>query len=169
MLKDLWHMGEGQPVKNSGLLPGIHIIWMSDMTMFDAFQTLLSVIEQQYRSSGTAVARYLRLHIYDTREVDADTMHYIVLNSVGTEFDPITELHTRTTFGKPNFKESFSSIRNVCENTAYAEKRGRAWWSQRERVGVYFCGPSSTAEEIGEACDYATSREVVFKLWKGHL
>ena len=69
VLKDLWHMGEGQPVKNSGPLPGIHIIWVSDMTMFDAFQTLLSLIEQQYRSSGIAVARYLRLHIYDTREV----------------------------------------------------------------------------------------------------
>jgi NADPH oxidase len=136
--------------------------------MFNAFQTLLSLIEQQYRSSGTAVARYLRLHIYDTREVDTDTMHNIVLNSVGTEFDPITELHTLTTFGKHNFEESFSSIRNACEDTAYVEKRGRAWWNQPGRVGVYFCGPSSTAEEIREACDYATSREVVFKLWKGH-
>jgi NADPH oxidase len=72
-----------------------------------------------------------------------DTTQNIVLNSVGAEIDPLTELKARTNFGRPNFGKMFEAMRDgILDRTYLNGLEG----SMRTTVGVYFCGPSSAGK-----------------------
>jgi len=99
-----------------------------------------------------------------------------VLNSVGTERDPLTELRSRTNFVRPNFKRLFGGLRDGIINGTYmpnldrhndpaAQQKG----NHTTKVGVYFCGPSVAARLIKKAAHEATTKEVKFKFWKEHF
>ena len=72
-----------------------------------------------------------------------DTTQNIVLNSVGAEMDPLTELRSRTNFGRPDFRRLFGGMRDGILDRTYI---GGLDGSMRTTVGVYFCGPSAAGK-----------------------
>lgn len=167
ILKNIWHMRlQPNPPRR---LRRVEFIWICrDTTSFEWFQALLSSLEAQSMSmtGDGSQTEFLRIHTYLTQKIDADTAQNIVLNSVGTEKDPLTELASRTNFGRPDFDRLFVGMREGILNQKYISglnKGGRA------DVGVYFCGPNIAAREVRKACKEATVKDVKFKFWKEHF
>lgn len=170
ILKSIWHMRiSPNPPKR---LRRVEFIWVcKDTTSFEWFQALLQSLEQQstVMSGGEAGGQqeFLRIHTYLTQRMDADTAQNIVLNSVGTDKDPLTELSSRTNFGRPDFNRLFVAMREGILNQKYIagiqSRKGAA------DVGVYFCGPNVAARNIKKACKQATVPGVKFKFWKEHF
>ncbi|CZT22396.1 probable cytochrome b-245 heavy chain subunit beta) [Ramularia collo-cygni] len=167
ILKNIWHMRlQPNPPRR---LRRVEFIWIcKDTTSFEWFQALLSSLEAQSMSMTGAGSQteFLRIHTYLTQKMDVNTAQNIVLNSVGTEKDPLTELASRTNFGRPDFNRLFVGMREGILNQSYIDgldKRGRT------DVGVYFCGPNVAAREVKSACKEATAKDVKFKFWKEHF
>jgi NADPH oxidase len=166
ILKNIWHMRTSQnPPKR---LKRVEFIWVCrDTNSFEWFQSLLKSLEEQHEDLRLgAPIEFLRIHTYLTQKVDFDTAQNIVLNSVGMDKDPLTELSSRTNFGRPNFQRLLVGMRDGILNQTYlggVEKGGRT------DVGVYFCGPNTAARDIKRACKAATVKEVKFKFWKEHF
>ncbi|RKU48306.1 hypothetical protein DL546_007824 [Coniochaeta pulveracea] len=169
ILKNIWHLrnGPNPPTR----LRRVEFIWVcKDTTSFEWFQILLSSLEAQSseaaRLPGSSGVEFLKIHTYLTQKLDMDTTQNIVLNSVGTDVDPLTELKARTNFGRPNFSAMFSAMRDgILAGTYLNGLEG----SVRTTVGVYFCGPSAAARDIKKAAKEATVREVNFRFWKEHF
>lgn len=139
ILKNIWHMRNS----DNGLerLRRVEFIWMSrDVTSFEWFQSLLSSLEDRpAEMPGASTDQFLRIHTFLTQKLDADTTQNVILNTVGSDTDPLTQLKARTNFGRPNFRRIFTDIRDGIADRTYLrglEERTRT------RVGVYFCGPS---------------------------
>jgi NADPH oxidase len=140
ILKNIWHMrnGPNPPTR----LRRVEFIWVcKDTTSFEWFQVLLSSLEAQSQdaanSPGSNSNEFLRIHTYLTQKLDIDTAQNIVLNSVGAAMDPLTELKTRTNFGRPDFGRLFSGMRDgILDRTYLNGLEGEV----RTNVGVYFCG-----------------------------
>jgi NADPH oxidase len=103
ILKNIWHLrnGPNPPTR----LRRVEFLWIcKDTNSFEWFQTLLSSLEAQSseeaRIPGSSGLEFLKIHTYLTQKLDMDTTQNIVLNSVGTEVDPLTELKSRTNFGR---------------------------------------------------------------------
>jgi NADPH oxidase len=115
-----------------------------DTGSFEWFQTLLSSLEEQSneaaRMPGSSGVEFLKIHTYLTQKLDIDTAQNIVLNSVGAQMDPLTELQSRTNFGRPDFPRLFTTMRNGILDRTYLNGLES---HIRTTVGVYFCGPSS--------------------------
>ncbi|KAL8691699.1 MAG: hypothetical protein Q9218_003136 [Villophora microphyllina] len=168
ILKNIWHLrASPNPPRR---LRRVEFIWVcKDTTSFEWFQALLSSLEQQSQSAAMysgAGPEFLRIHTYLTQRLDIDTTTNIYLNSVGTAKDPLTELRTRTNFGRPDFKRLFGAMRDGIMNGAYI---GGLEGSLKTDVGVYFCGPNSAARDIKRAAKEATKGEVRFRFWKEHF
>ncbi|RYP73820.1 hypothetical protein DL771_003398 [Monosporascus sp. 5C6A] len=169
ILKNIWHLRNSpNPPRR---LRRVEFIWVcKDTGSFEWFQTLLSSLEAQSaeaaRIPGSNGIEFLKIHTYLTQKLDADTQQNIVLNSVGADHDPLTELKARTNFGRPNFTRMFEAMRDgILDRTYMNGLEG----SVRTTVGVYFCGPSAAARDIQKAAKTATSREVHFRFWKEHF
>ncbi|KAI0474078.1 putative FAD binding protein [Xylariaceae sp. FL0804] len=169
ILKNIWHL-RNSPNPPSRLRR-VEFIWVcKDTGSFEWFQTLLSSLEAQSseaaRVPGSNGVEFLKIHTYLTQKLDMDTNLNIVLNSVGSDHDPLTELKARTNFGRPDFQRMFEALRNgILDRTYLNGLEG----SMQTTVGVYFCGPSAAARSIQEAAKSATSREVRFRFWKEHF
>lgn len=169
ILKNIWHLrnGPNPPTR----LRRVEFIWVcKDTSSFEWFQTLLSSLESQSndaaRVPGSNGVEFLKIHTYLTQKLDMDTTQNIVLNSVGADHDPLTELKSRTNFGRPNFQRLFETMRDgILDRTYISGLEG----SMRTTVGVYFCGPSAAARDIHKACKTASVREVDFRFWKEHF
>ncbi|KAL1898512.1 hypothetical protein Sste5346_003416 [Sporothrix stenoceras] len=169
ILKNIWHLrnGPNPPTR----LRRVEFIWVcKDTTSFEWFQTLLSSLEQQStdaaRIPGSNGIEFLKIHTYLTQKLDMDTTQNIVLNSVGADYDPLTELKSRTNFGRPNFYKLFCTMRDgILDRTYLNGLEG----SMKTTVGVYFCGPSQAARDIKKATTSASVREVNFRFWKEHF
>ncbi|KKA29182.1 hypothetical protein TD95_004312 [Thielaviopsis punctulata] len=170
ILKNIWHMrnSPNPPTR----LRRVEFIWVcKDTTSFEWFQTLLSSLEEQSTDASLAVgpgaqgSKFLRIHTYLTQRLDLDTTQNIVINSVGSEVDPLTELKSRTNFGRPNFPRFFQEIRDGILNNTYLP----GLEGMRTTVGVYFCGPSAAARAIASAAKETTINEVKFRFWKEHF
>ena len=139
ILKNIYHMrnGPNPPTR----LRRVEFIWVcKDTTSFEWFQNLLSSLEQQSQDAASrpgANSEFLRIHTYLTQKLDADTAQNIVLNSVGAAVDPLTELKSRTNFGRPDFGKLFEGIREGILNRTYLSGLEG---DMRTNVGVYFCG-----------------------------
>jgi NADPH oxidase len=179
ILKNIWHLRAGpNPPKR---LRRVEFIWVcKDTTSFEWFQTLLSSLEAQSLAAASqgGTSEFLRIHTYLTQRMDADTQANIYLNSVGANVDPLTELKSRTNFGRPIFKKLFGGIRDGIRDGTYiwglGGKNGVVDLDERARreradVGVYFCGPNSAARDIQRACRETSGKEVRFKFWKEHF
>ncbi|KAG8159608.1 hypothetical protein KVR01_010245 [Diaporthe batatas] len=169
ILKNIWHLrnSPNPPTR----LRRVEFLWIcKDTNSFEWFQTLLSSLEQQSteaaRIPGSSGVEFLKIHTYLTQKLDQDTMNNIVLNSVGAEVDPLTELKARTNFGRPDFCRLFTGMRDGILDRSYLNGLEG---SMRTTVGVYFCGPSAAARDIKKACKAATVREVDFRFWKEHF
>lgn len=139
ILKNIYHMrnGPNPPTR----LRRVEFIWVcKDTTSFEWFQNLLSSLEQQSSDAASrpgANSEFLRIHTYLTQKLDADTAQNIVLNSVGAAVDPLTELKSRTNFGRPDFDKLFEGIKEGILNRTYLSGLEG---DMRTNVGVYFCG-----------------------------
>ncbi|CAJ2499803.1 Uu.00g026560.m01.CDS01 [Anthostomella pinea] len=169
ILKNIWHLrnGPNPPTR----LRRVEFIWVcKDTGSFEWFQTLLSSLESQSseaaRIPGSNGVEFLKIHTYLTQKLDMDMQQNIVLNSVGADHDPLTELKARTNFGRPNFYRMFEAMRDgIMDRTYINGLEG----SMQTTVGVYFCGPSAAARDIKKAAKAGTSREVRFRFWKEHF
>ncbi|KAI0431101.1 cytochrome b-245 heavy chain subunit beta [Xylaria sp. FL1042] len=169
ILKNIWHLrnSPNPPTR----LRRVEFIWVcKDTGSFEWFQTLLSSLESQSseaaRIPGSNGVEFLKIHTFLTQKLDIDTAQNIVLNSVGSDVDPLTELKARTNFGRPNFASIFEAMRNgILDRTYINGLEG----SMQTTVGVYFCGPSAAARDIQKAAKSATCREVRFRFWKEHF
>ncbi|KAK0338043.1 hypothetical protein LTR91_013115 [Friedmanniomyces endolithicus] len=171
ILKNIWHMRlSPNPPKR---LRRVEFIWVcKDTTSFEWFQALLSSLEAQSLSmTGPGEqAEFLRIHTYLTQKMDVDTAQNIVLNSVGMDKDPLTELSNRTNFGRPDFNRLLVGMREGILDQSYIPGLVRPDGGKRKtEVGVYFCGPNVAARDIKKACKEATVRDVRFKFWKEHF
>ncbi|KAK3383051.1 FAD-binding domain-containing protein [Lasiosphaeria ovina] len=169
ILKNIWHLrnGPNPPTR----LRRVEFIWVcKDTTSFEWFQTLLSSLEKQSSEAaqvpGANGVEFLKIHTYLTQKLDMDTTQNIVLNSVGMDVDPLTELKARTNFGRPNFGKIFSAMRDGILNRTYING---IEGNMRTTVGVYFCGPSVAARDIHDAAKKSTVPEVQFRFWKEHF
>ncbi|CAI7583531.1 unnamed protein product [Penicillium manginii] len=167
ILKNIWHLRSSpNPPRR---LRRVEFIWIcKDTSSFEWFQALLSSLEAQ---SATAAAHegsteFLRIHTYLTQRLDDDTAANIYLNSVGQALDPLTELRSRTNFGRPDFKRLFTAMRLGLLDQTYM--RGLQSGSTTE-VGVYFCGPNMAATQIDDAAKASSTKDVRFKFWKEHF
>lgn len=155
ILKNIWHLrnGPNPPTR----LRRVEFIWVcKDTSSFEWFQILLSSLESQSseaaRLPGSSGVEFLKIHTYLTQKLDMDTTQNIVLNSVGADVDPLTELKARTNFGRPNFGQMFSAMRDgILAGTYLNGLEG----SVRTTVGVYFCGPSSAGKSNSVSLLYA--------------
>ena len=167
ILKNIWHLRSS--VNPPTRLKRVEFIWVcKDTSTFEWFQTLLSSLEAQSNADakGASAPEFLRIHIYLTQRLDVDTIANIQLNSVGSQVDPLTELKTRTNFGRPDFKRLFRGMKDGIMNGTYM---GGLDGSLSTDVGVYFCGPNAAARDIRDATKSVTSRDVRFRFWKEHF
>lgn len=165
ILKQIWHL-RSFPNPPSRLRR-VEFIWITrDTSSFAWFHELLSSLEIQSLEASEGMGDdFLRIHTYLTKEMDTDTANNIVLNSVGTDRDPLTELRSRTNFGRPNFVKLFTGLRNGIIAGTYMPGFEN---HTHVDVGVYFCGPNIAARDIKKGCVAAHSRDVRFKFWKEH-
>jgi len=165
ILKQIWHL-RSYPNPPSRLRR-VEFIWITrDTSSFAWFHELLSSLEMQSLDASEGMGDdFLRIHTYLTKEMDADTANNIILNSIGMEKDPLTELRTRTNFGRPNFVKLFTGLRNGIIAGTYMP--GFEHHTHVD-VGVYFCGPNIAARDIKKGCVAAHCRDVKFKFWKEH-
>ncbi|ROW14703.1 hypothetical protein VPNG_03748 [Cytospora leucostoma] len=169
ILKNIWHLRNSPDAPPR--LRRVEFIWVcKDTSSFEWFQTLLSSLEQQSidaaRIPGSSGVEFLKIHTYLTQRLDIDTTNNIVLNSVGAAFDPLTELKSRTNFGRPDFDKLFMTMRDGILDRTYL---GGLEGTHKTSVGVYFCGPSAAARSIRKACKAAEVRDVRFRFWKEHF
>jgi len=152
----------------------VEFFWICrDTSSFMWFQSLLNSLESQSLEASEGKGDdFLRIHTYLTKQMDIDAATNIVLNSVGTDKDPLTELRSRTNFGRPDFNKLFKGMRDGIIDRRYMpnlEAPDSYGKQKRTEVGVYFCGPSSASVVIKKACQAADSKEVNFKFWKEHF
>jgi len=171
ILKNIWHMRKHDRAMR---LRRVEFIWVcKDTTSFEWFQALLASLEEQslaeVAASGRPADEFLKIHTYLTQKLDADAATNIVLNSIGTDKDPLTELSTRTNFGRPDFDKLLKGMRDGILNQGYGAGSGLGSRGERTDVGVYFCGPNGAARDIERACRGATVEDVRFRFWKEHF
>lgn len=152
-------------------LKRVEFIWVCrDTSSFEWFQALLASLEAQSISDAESSGgvEFLRIHTYLTQRMDVDSAQNIVLNSVGQAKDPLTELNSRTNFGRPDFRRLLGGMADGIVKGSYSLGAGRPAGRKTE-VGVYFCGPNAAARDIRTACKGATTRDVRFRFWKEHF
>ncbi|MCJ1401918.1 hypothetical protein MMC11_005135 [Xylographa trunciseda] len=168
ILKNIWHLRASPNAPQR--LRRVEFIWVCrDTSSFEWFQALLSSLEaqsQQAAASHSHGIEFLRIHTYLTQRMDVDAQANIYLNSVGATVDPLTELKSRTNFGRPDFKKLFGGMREGLRSGRYI--RGLEA-SKGVDVGVYFCGPNSAARDIKKACKETSDGDVRFRFWKEHF
>ncbi|SLM36801.1 nadph oxidase [Lasallia pustulata] len=168
ILKNIWHLRKGpNPPRR---LRRVEFIWVcKDTSSFEWFQTLLSSLEAQSLAAAAghgAAPEFLRIHTYLTQRLDVDQTANIYLNSVGATLDPLTELKSRTNFGRPDFARLFAALRDGVRAGTYL---GGLQRELATHVGVYFCGPNAAARDIRGACREVTGQDVRFRFWKEHF
>ena len=173
ILKNIWHLRAGpNPPRR---LRRVEFLWVcKDTSSFEWFQTLLSCLEAQsedeaaregLKGSGGGQG-FLRIHTYLTQRMDRDMQANIMLNTVGAAVDPLTELRSRTNFGRPQFGRLFGALRDGILDGSYLDGINA---SLHTTVGVYFCGPNVAAKDIRRACKDVSTKDVRFRFWKEHF
>ena len=167
ILKNIYHQrASPNPPRR---LRRVEFIWVCrDTSSFEWFHNLLSSLEAQSLAAAEgsgAEPEFLRIHIYLTQRMDIDQSTNVYLNSVGNPIDPLTELRSRTNFGRPNFNRLFGAIREGIREGTYMSDLKQS----KADVGVYFCGPNQAAKDIKKATRSATGKDVRFKFWKEHF
>ncbi|KAI9881821.1 MAG: hypothetical protein M1823_006467, partial [Watsoniomyces obsoletus] len=154
-------------------LKRVEFIWITrSVESFEWFQTLLSSLEMQSARAAETHGgpEFLRIHTYLTQRVDTDTAANIYLNTVGNNIDPLTELKTKTQFGRPDFRRLFGAMRDGLMDQSYLDVGEEKLTAQmRATVGVYVCGPSAAARDIKGACAASSNELVSFRFWKEHF
>lgn len=123
--------------------------------------------------------------MYLTGKMDEDTITNIAINGkrasglvlnwyltpvlcsdAGGDFDALTELRSRTHFGRPDFPAIFNNIRDKIEAGSLVPGTES---SLRTNVGVYYCGPGVLAKSLKVQTQAAASDRVKFSFAKEHF
>lgn len=156
ILRHIWYRQQRGSV---GSLRKVEFFWVCrDAPSFGWFQSLLHEIELSQSDPN-----FLRINIYLTQKVKENMFWNIVVNDPGAEYDPLTLLHTRTMFGRPDWKRIYRRMQEAIEFGQYLPGREA---QLRTRVGTYFCGPSALAAAIKEATQQHTTQSVAFSFSK---
>ncbi|KKY17623.1 putative nadph oxidase [Diplodia seriata] len=166
VLKNIYHERTKGALKR---LRRVEFVWIcKDTRAFEWFQALLASLEQLDDGHGGA-GGFLNIHIYLTQKIDSDTANNIVLNSVGTDMDPLTQLKGRTNFGRPDFRKFLGDLRDGITTSQGPDYMAGLESSLKTTVGVYFCGPTVAARDIKKACKESSNTDVSFRFWKEHF
>eukprot|EP01097_Dermamoeba_algensis_P003670 TRINITY_DN2525_c0_g1_i2.p1 TRINITY_DN2525_c0_g1~~TRINITY_DN2525_c0_g1_i2.p1 ORF type:complete len:299 (-),score=68.25 TRINITY_DN2525_c0_g1_i2:804-1700(-) len=118
----------------------VHFFWISrDRSAFEWFNDLLAALEQENYNS------FLNIHIYFTGGLKDKEVQQIADAEKLGENDPITGLHARTHYGRPNWDQIFTDI---------------AHQHPHSEVGVFFCGPAVLSKNLRAQCLTHTSSAV---------
>jgi len=159
ILKHIWYR---QRAGNLASLRRVEFFWICrDAPSFGWFQSLLQEVE-----AAQVDPNFLRINIYLTQKIDEDMMWNIAVNDAGAAYDPLTLLRTRTLFGRPDFKNIYSRLRQSIESGQYLPG---ARSSMRTTVGTYFCGPTPIAKSLKVACLENSNANVRFTFKKEHF
>ncbi|KAK5580014.1 hypothetical protein RB653_000026 [Dictyostelium firmibasis] len=108
----------------------IYFIWISrQKNSFQWFTDVLAELENDER-----IDSILEIHIFLTGALELDDYAKIK----NAEKCHITNLHTKTLFGRPNFRSIFNQITQL---------------HQREKVGVFYCGNKTLGKNITKNCN----------------
>ena len=81
-------------------------------------------------------------------------------------YDPLTDLESRTHYGRPNFGYIFSQLKKAIESGRYIPGKEK----DTTDVGVYYCGPSALAKNLRVDCKNANnSQRIKFHFHKEHF
>ncbi|KAJ1341417.1 hypothetical protein BSLG_003995 [Batrachochytrium salamandrivorans] len=135
LLKSIWYKYYR---KASMPLKKIYFVWINrDKEAFSWFQSLLASLEET-------------LAIED--------IHNIALNS-DMDVDPLTELQSRTHYGRPNWTNMMNAIKSNIPDLGMGQTE----------VGIFFCGPGALAKVIGKHALKVSDNRVKFVLRKEHF
>jgi len=140
----------------------VELFWICrDIGSFEWFQSLLKTLEASQFEEG-----FLKFHIYLTSKLRESTIQNIIINDVSSSYDPLTDLETRTHYGRPNFNYVFGQLKKAIESGRYLPGKER---SLVTNVGVYYCGPSALAKNLKVECKLANSEGINFRFRKEHF
>lgn len=125
-----------------------------DTSAFEWFAALLADLETHFTGD------LLRINTYITSAMKQEQMYNIALNDVGAVFDPLTNLRSRTHFGRPDFANIFGKIRDAVEAGTYLAGLEA---SLKPTVSVFYCGPGALAKDLKVKAMDARSKKVDFK------
>jgi hypothetical protein len=74
-----------------------------------------SVISHIYLPS----ANFISINMYLTRQVDDDMLWNVAANDAGVEYDPLTLLRSRTSFGRPDWMSIYGRISQAIQTGQY--------------------------------------------------
>ncbi|GAA5843443.1 hypothetical protein JCM5353_006964 [Sporobolomyces roseus] len=159
ILKDIWYK---QQKNQLGALRRVLFVWINrEAENFEWFNSLLKNLEQAQTDPN-----FLTIQVYLTKQVDAATINNIAIHAFETALDPLTNLHARTQYGRPNFDRLFSSMKEQIEKGNYLPGLES---SLKTTVGVYYCGPSPLAATLKAATKAASSKSIKFSFAKEHF
>ncbi|KAF8641096.1 hypothetical protein AX17_000739 [Amanita inopinata Kibby_2008] len=159
ILKHIWWK---QKRGRLGALRKVEFFWVCrDAPSFGWFQTLLQEVE-----SAQADPNFLRINIYLTQKISEDMIYNITVNDAGADYDPLTLLHSRTMFGRPDWMSIYSKVKQAIETGQYLPGSKS---QLKTKVSTYFCGPGPMAKAIKEAAAKNTGRHVEFTFAQEHF
>lgn len=148
---DIWYRQQAGRLER---LRRVELVWICrDSQAFEWFQSLLAQIEQAQTDP-----EFLRVSVYLTQKVDEDDLANITLNeyaviewrpfprsdslvtsdSVDAECDPLTQLSSRTHFGRPVWSTIYSRLVASMESESFPGRES----SLRLELGTWYCGVS---------------------------
>lgn len=151
ILKSIWYRYYR---KSPMPLKKVYFYWINrDTESFAWFQSLLASLEE------TVSTRQLEIFSYITAQQALGDIHNIILND-DQAFDPVTELKTRTNYGRPEWTSIFQNIRS---KTTF---RGR---KDVFKIGVFFCGPKGLGKSLAKVCHDTSDDKIQFVFHKEHF
>ncbi|KAI8916337.1 ferric reductase NAD binding domain-containing protein [Gorgonomyces haynaldii] len=131
ILKTIWYR-LSNPTREVALQK-VYFFWICrDKEAFEWFQDLLSTLEEEN------LDHFLEIHTYLTQKLKINEVKNIMINDGVNGVDAITGLRARTHFGRPNWDQIFSGIRD----------RHKA-----ADIGVFFCGPKVLSNTLHKMCN----------------
>jgi NADPH oxidase len=119
-----------QKKRKLGALRRVVFIWLNrDASSFEWFATLLRQLEDQVEHEG-----FLSINTYLTSRLSEEQINNIILND--DDKDAITNLKSRTNFGRPDWSQIFGQMRNGIERGTWLKGMES---SITTNVGVYYC------------------------------
>ncbi|KAJ3251450.1 hypothetical protein HK103_002392 [Boothiomyces macroporosus] len=131
ILKTIWYRLQNR--EGTIALRKVYFVWTCrDKEAFEWFQDLLVTLEEEN------IDDFLEIHSYLTGKLKINEVKNICINDGEDGKDAITGLRARTHFGRPNWDEIFSGVRNKHPGAD---------------VGVFFCGPKVLSQALHKACN----------------
>jgi len=148
--------------KRPSKLRRVEFFWICRETgSFEWFQSLLKMLESSQLEEG-----FLKVHIYLTSKLRESTIQNIIINDVSNSYDPLTDLESRTCYGRPNFSYIFNQLTKAIETGKYLPGKEK---NLMTNVGVYYCGPTPLAKSLKYECKLANVDGINFRFHKEHF